>query len=345
MTTSIQSDRPYVSNIAVEAVPDCPACGSSQRHWKFDVREHEYTTTTDDQFPLMECEGCGAWYLDPRPHTSALDIIYPPNYFLHVLEAKAGDNVQAARSGLFGKIQNRLVKARFAPVERHMPITPETRWLDIGCGTGLVLNSVREAYGVVGTGIDYSEHAVELCRKRGFEAHATRFEDYSPGPDEAYDLVHSSHLIEHVASPYEYMQKCYELTRPGGINVFLTPNIDTWEAHRFGRFWGGLHVPRHWTLLNSESSKKLGERAGFEHLGTHFSTNGVFWAWSFHAWMVERFSRERADRFFPSDHKLMESSLLNVVRTGVLSAFDALNVLIRRQSSNMLVIFRRPAGS
>jgi SAM-dependent methyltransferase len=260
-----------------------------------------------------------------------------------VLEARAGDDVQAARSGLFGSLQNRLVKKRFAPIERHMPLTPETRWLDIGCGSGLVLNSLREAYGVNGTGIDYSERAVALCRRRGFEAHATRFEDYAPGSDEAYDVVHSSHLIEHIASPYEYMKACYELVRPGGINVFFTPNIDTWEARRFGRHWGGLHVPRHWTLLDAGSAKKLGERAGFEHLETHFSTNGIFWTWSFHSLLVERFGRATADRLFPSDHRAIESTLVNVLRTGVLSVVDTLNVALRRQSSNMLVIFRRPA--
>ena len=100
------------------------------------------------------------------------------------------------------------------------------------------------------TGIDLSPRAVETCRARGFTAHASRFEDYAPGEGETYDVVHSSHVIEHVESPLAYMEKAYELVEPGGLNAFITPNTHTWEARLFGRHWGGLHVPRHWAMLD-----------------------------------------------------------------------------------------------
>lgn len=318
----------------------CPACEATSRRVLFSVREHEYETTTM-AFPLVECLECGAWYLDPRPDEAALGVIYPPNYYIYVLEDRSKGDIATARKGAFSSLAGWLFKKRIKPIERHLPITAATTWFDVGCGNGSVLESMREAYGAKGTGIDLSATAVEFCRRRGFEARVGRFEDYVPAPGEAYDLVHSSHVIEHLASPLDYMRKVRDLLRPGGISVFITPNTGTWEARRLGRHWGGLHAPRHWTLLNPRSARLLVERAGLEHLETCFSTNGTFWTWSFHS-LARPYLGRLGDRIFPSDHRFIESNLWNIVRIGGFTMFDLANVLLLGQSSNMMVIARRP---
>jgi len=344
-TTVGQFDRPPVSDIPKTEVPACPACESTEGRQRTMVREHEYHTTTTDEFPLFECLSCGAWYLNPRPDVSALDVIYPPNYYVYVLESKSRGDLEAARKGLFSRLASWLFRQRIRPITKYVELTPDKQWLDIGCGNGSVLESMRDAFGLVGTGIDYSKEAAEFCRQRGFEAHASRFEDYQPAAGERYDLLHSSHVIEHVESPLEYMRKAFELTRPGGINVFITPNTATWEARFFGRHWGGLHVPRHWTMLNPRSAKQLGERVGFEHLETCFSTNGTFWTWTCHSLSKNLLGDRLSDALFPSDHRFIESNLWNILRIGAFTYLDKANCLLFRQSSNMLCIYRRPQDS
>ena len=249
--------RPIASQIPKESVPRCPACESDTRHELYSVREHEYDNTTDDEFVFKECDRCGAWYLDPRPAVSALDIIYPPNYYTNVLESRDDGVVDRASSGLFSRVRRFLFRRHFAPIIRHRALTPDSICLDIGCGSGISLDAIHQSFGIRGVGIDYSEKAAQLTRARGFEAHACRFEEYDPG-ELRFDLVHSSHVIEHVASPLDMMKKSFDLLKPGGLCVFFTPNPDTWEAKRFGRHWGGLHVPRHWTLFGPESARENG---------------------------------------------------------------------------------------
>jgi len=347
MGLDLQLDRPVSSAIPKVDVPSCPACGSTEREFRFDVIEHEYSTTTDDKFTFKTCLNCGAWYLDPQPATSSLGIIYPPNYYANVLESQAiegADDVKAM-SGFYKKIGLSLTRMRLRPLTRHMQLGPETTWLDIGCGHGWTLETMNEAFGVKGVGLDMSETAVEHCRRRGIEAHAGRFEDYEPGQDVKFDFIHSSHVIEHVASPHDYMQKCWNLLKPGGLCVFITPNTGSPEARWFGRYWGGLHVPRHWTLFDPQSAKMLGERSGFEHVGTSFSTNGTFWVWSFHSLLQDKISAKWNDRIFPSDHRLVESKLWNLVLMAGFAACDVLNVLFAKQSANMFCIFRKPADT
>ena len=334
--------RAPASGIATEAVPRCPACDSDRRHLRTQIAEHEYTTTTTDRFPLMECDACGAWYLDPRPHAAALGIIYPPNYYAYVRDALETALPSNRQPGLFTRLGSALFTRRMRPIARHITLGPDTRWLDVGCGSGSGLQSMLDAYGIRGTGIDLSSRAIEACRRRGFTAHAARFEEYVPTSGETYDLVHSSHLIEHVESPYAYLCKARDVLTPGGLCVFVTPNTDTWEAGAFGRHWGGLHAPRHWTMLDRASAQRLAERVGFEHVETVFSTNGTFWTWSFHSLLQGRIPAGINDALFPSDARFVDNSLWNVARIGAFSAIDALNVVLTGRSANMLVILRKP---
>jgi SAM-dependent methyltransferase len=331
--------QPIVSNIEKQPVDCCPACHSVSYRKLFTVREHEYATTTDDEFIFVRCMDCNAWYLSPRPHESTLSIIYPPNYYAYVMDAgKQRSHKKSFMSGLIKK----LFKLRINPLSKFVPLNTQTRWLEVGCGDGYVLEAMRETYGVNGVGLDLSEAAAAACRRKGFEAHASRFEDFHPSDTKKFDVVHSSHVIEHLTSPRDYMLKVYDLLKPGGICVFITPNTDTWEAKLFGKHWGGLHVPRHWTLLNHKGMNQLAEGTGLQWKATRFSTNGVFWGFSLHSFLLSILGRKVADFIVPSDHRIVNTDLFTFLRIASFTLCDAFNLLLFRKSANMMVIFQKP---
>jgi fatty acid desaturase/SAM-dependent methyltransferase len=334
--------RPVARDIPKQDVPLCPLCDAPGKRPLYKVQEHEYDNTTDDRFSMVECLECGAWYLDPRPADSELPTIYPPNYYSNVLEASSAVDIEGARKGMFHRLGLWLFKRRIRPISKHMQWRPDTRWLDIGCGFGMALESMYQVHGIRGVGVDMSERAVNICRQRGFEAHAVKIEDFIPPPGTRFHFIHSSHLIEHVASPLAYLQKVYDLLEPGGITVFITPNTRTWESRFFGRHWGGLHVPRHWVLFNAPSAVRAAKRVGFEHLETSFSTNSQFWVWSFHSLLGAFLPRKLNDLLFPSDHRFVKSGVWTVLRGGFFTAVDILGVILLGRSSNMAVILRKP---
>lgn len=327
------------SGVPTTAVPVCPCCDSGERRLRVQVREREYDNTTDDTFSFHECLACTAWYLDPRPADASLDIIYPPNYYARVGTGGPG-------SGLGEKLQRRLFAARLAPTSRHTELGPRTRWFEIGCGQGEFLDRLRRFFGVVEIlGIDMSPSSVEICRSRELRAEAVRFEDYDVSEEGAFDVVHSSHVIEHMASPVAYMEKVHRLLRPGGLCVFDTPNTDSWEVARLGPYWGGLHAPRHWVLLNPTSARKLGERTGFEYLDTQFFTSSFFWIWSWHHLLERVAGRRIADACFPSDHRINASGLPGILRNGLATAFESATLRIAKRSGNMTSVLRKRAGA
>jgi 2-polyprenyl-3-methyl-5-hydroxy-6-metoxy-1,4-benzoquinol methylase len=334
--------RPVAHEIPKQDVPLCPLCDSPRKRFLHKVWEHEYDNTTDDRFNMVECLECGASYLDPRPADSELGTIYPPNYYSNVLEGQSNADLAEAKKGVFHRLSLWMFKRRINPVSRHVRWAPETKWLDIGCGFGMALESMYQIHGARGVGVDMSERAVSICRQRGFEAHAVKIEDFTAPPGMRFHFIHSSHLIEHVASPLSYLRKVYDLLEPGGVTVFITPNTTTWEARVFGRHWGGLHVPRHWVLFNAASAARAARRVGFEHVETLFSTNSQFWIWSFHSLLSGLLPRNLCDALFPSDHRFVKSGIWTVLRGGFFTAVDTLNVLLTGRSSNMAVILRKP---
>jgi len=334
--------RPVSHGISKVDVPQCPLCDSERKRTLYGVQEHEYDNTTDDQFHMVECLECGAWYLDPRPADTELGTIYPPNYYSNVLEADSAVDLDTAKKGAFHRLSLWLFKRRIHPIEKHVRFTSNTRWLDIGCGSGTALESMRQVHGIRGVGVDMSERAVSICRQRGFEAHAARIEDFAALSGARFQFIHSSHLIEHVASPLSYLKKVYDLLEPGGITIFITPNTKTWESGLFRQHWGGLHVPRHWVLFDSECAIRAARRVGFEHVETTYSTNSQFWIWSFHSLLGTFLPRKVCDALFPSDHRFVKSSIWIVLRGGFFTAVDMLTLLCSGRSSNMGVILRKP---
>lgn len=320
--------------VAKKQVDECPVCGDPRHRFLRHVREHEYADTTNEPFALHECELCHAWYLNPRPDDSALSTIYPANYYAFVSSA--------GREGARGRMSEMLFRMRMKPYTKHVRLDASTRWLEVGCAQGWALESLRDHYGLRHlAGVDISASAVEACKAKGFRAWTSRIEDFDPEEGDMFDVVHSNHVIEHVASPRLYMERCAALLRRGGHCIFATPNKASWEAQVFGRHWGGLHAPRHFTLLDPEAVEILAKKTGFVLREALFSSAGAFWTWSAHSYLTEKVGRGMADLFFPSDQRINDSSPGNMLRMAIGNSLDLAFSKIRGSSANMLVVLEK----
>ncbi|MES1262226.1 MAG: class I SAM-dependent methyltransferase, partial [Acidobacteriota bacterium] len=101
-----------------------------------------------------------------------------------------------------------------------------TSVLDIGCGRGEFLETMRDI-GVAARGIDLGEEAVAQCRHKGFDAQvADLFEYLAARPDEEFDGIMSSQVVEHLAPERlpEMVRLCAAKLRRGGVLAIETPN-------------------------------------------------------------------------------------------------------------------------
>jgi 2-polyprenyl-3-methyl-5-hydroxy-6-metoxy-1,4-benzoquinol methylase len=326
---------------------DCTGCGAHDDDVLFEGREHEYSSTTDAWFPVVRCRSCGLVRLNPRPAVSELDRIYPPEYYAyHLVHDEAEAPSRFSPGGLGEKIKAARYQRRFrALLERAAPGDGPIRVLDVGCADGRLLTWYREAIPartIETYGIDISEAAVEQARRNGHTAVAGRFETDSELPDGTFDLILASHVIEHVADPIGFACRAAELLKPGGLFMFATPNVDSADVRRFGRYWGGWHFPRHWTLYDPKTAALLADEVGLTLEQVGYEVNPVFWNWTCHAWLSERRSDALADRVFPPV-SIFAPSPRSFALLSIFTVVDLLQRLVTGRTGSMQVELRRPA--
>ena len=120
------------------------------------------------------------------------------------------------------------------------------RIADIGCGNGshiFLLNSVAGAKKPVhfyGIDIDPYEirYALEVKKKLKFDNVTFSVGDAQDIklPEEYFDIVLSSEVIEHAADPRKCLDGIRRTLKPGGLAIITTPNKDN-LFHKLGSFF------------------------------------------------------------------------------------------------------------
>jgi 2-polyprenyl-6-hydroxyphenyl methylase / 3-demethylubiquinone-9 3-methyltransferase len=150
-------------------------------------------------------------------------------------------NVDAAEVAKFDALASRWwdPDGEFRPLHEINPLRLDwirqhvdfvgTRVLDIGCGGGILAESMAMA-GAHVTGIDMAEGPLSVARLHQVESgaeveyeQATAEEMATRHPGQ-YDVVTCLEMLEHVPSPSRVIASVAELVRPGGHVFFSTIN-------------------------------------------------------------------------------------------------------------------------
>jgi len=207
--------------------PICPVCGV--REWD-QVRQYHYrrpdTGAVDSRmgeyvrlrhrvlfeiwFPGNEevvltsvmCRRCGFMGYNPRPTAADIDAKYR---FLQTTEKDIGGQKGDRRSA---EIDRKRAERVYLTVLRHSN-AERMRVLDVGGGNGKLLRPFIER-GHSCALVDYNVKPLD-----GVEKIADRLEDVESGPQ--FDVVISSHVLEHLAHPGAGLRRMSDLLSDRGI--------------------------------------------------------------------------------------------------------------------------------
>lgn len=197
----------------------CPVCSGDRSKLTAALRSSE----------LYECCGCGHRFISLASLPVELESLYGSEY--------AGFRSDS----VFQAVIREEIASNFIP-----RIPPPGRILDVGCGNGEFLAAAGEA-GYIATGIDTSPTAVAHCENRGLNAQVGDFVNLRTNGE--FDFTTMWDVIEHLPGPQAFVQRAFELLRPGGYLAIKTPcnTARTVQVVRaFLRLAGGLlHVPSH----------------------------------------------------------------------------------------------------
>lgn len=256
----------------------CCVCGSDAADVVGEGEDFEYHTCADT-FTAVRCRTCGLVYLNPRPALDELPRIYPADY--HAFD------FSPAEYGVVFRVRERLEARRVLGWCRGL--APDARILDIGCGDGFHLRLLRD-FGSASwrlEGVDSDVRAAAAAERSGLTVHHG-FVAQLPLPAASYDLILLIMTIEHVADPADVLTTARRLLRPGGRVVVITDNTGSLDCTLArGRYWGGYHFPRHWSLFSPVTMRQLASNSGFEVLRLTTVMSPVNWVYTIRNWLVD----------------------------------------------------------
>jgi SAM-dependent methyltransferase len=121
--------------------------------------------------------------------------------------------------------------------------------LDFGCGLGQNIYKLPNA-----KGYDISEFGIEFCRRKGIDATSNLSEIH----DEAFDVVFSSHVLEHHPHPKNMLESMFQKVKKGGTMILVIPH----ERHGKAQFTFDLN--QHLYTWNFQAINNLLLMTGFE---------------------------------------------------------------------------------
>ncbi len=231
----------------------CPVCGDTRYrpHWLI-------TSSRFVSYRFVKCRKCGHVYQNPQPLFDDLQGRYAQEYFEYERENEE-QFFQLMLKGLedidfFSLTESWSRRSGARPL----------RFLDVGCATGRLLAHLRDRGWEV-AGVEICEPAAAFARtERGLPIFVGQLEDsdYAPG---SFDVIHFSHVIEHVPDPRVFLARVHELLVPGGLAVIATPDVGGFQAALFRRRWRSA-IADHLHLFSHGTLRRLLHKAQFHHV-------------------------------------------------------------------------------
>ena len=133
--------------------------------------------------------------------------------------------------------------------------------LDVGCATGALLAFLHDRGWRV-TGVEISACCEYARNERKLDVRNLPLEE-NKFPDESFDVVLASHLIEHLNDPRSFLAETFRILKDGGYVFISTPNISGFQARLFGGSWRSA-IFDHLYLFSARTLKRMLKEAGFK---------------------------------------------------------------------------------
>jgi len=136
---------------------------------------------------------------------------FPSSSFVQLAEAESGHWWFRAR--------NRILLWTMAT-----KIKPFVSFLEVGCGTGYVLDGVRKAYPAADLfGAEYFEEGLVFARKRVPDASFRQLDATVMDEADRYDVIGVFDVIEHIEQDEKVLENLARAVKPGGSLMITVP--------------------------------------------------------------------------------------------------------------------------
>jgi len=165
-------------------------------------------TSTSDTDTIDSCPMSSQ---PPVLQPAVVDDIYNPVFFEQLAELERGH--------YWFEPRNRLITLLLG---RHFPSA--NAMLEVGCGTGFVLQAIRQAYPSWHlTGSDFFEEGLQFCRARVKDVDLIQMDARKMPFNNEFDVIGAFDMLEHVDEDACVLRQFRQALRPGGGLLLTVP--------------------------------------------------------------------------------------------------------------------------
>lgn len=225
---------------------NCPICDSNA------------TAKTIPEFSAYACDKCQFIFADPAAKSSA------PELYDEAWSKKQIHPTYIYANGRFTVNNAWKLKKLLDRLEEFRKLD---RILDVGCSAAFFLKLAKDR-GWSPQGVEVAEWAVKFSSEQlGIPVFHGLLQD-AAFPTESFDVVFSSHVIEHIQRPSVLVEEMRRVLRPGGALVTIVPTQFRSPKYIFLKSWYGEGPPRHVSFFIRKSLENMLRKKGFRILSS-----------------------------------------------------------------------------
>ena len=223
----------------LETVTNCPLCGNNRN-------------TIFDQSAFQErmvinrlCRNCGLVFQSPRMSEQELHTFYEREYRQMYQTSESPTQKDLA-------VQQGRAQALLDFSSLHL--NEVTNHLDIGCSSGLLLDTFRHKYNSNPIGIEPGEAYRTYAQDLDIIVYGSR-EEFASHHTGRFDLISLAHVLEHIGEPVNYLREVRRdlLTQDGALLIDV-PNLYAHDCFEVA----------HLVSFSPYTLKQILKKAGFD---------------------------------------------------------------------------------
>ncbi len=218
----------------------CPLCGKS------DARVLSEMNSFGFKVRYYLCQTCGFVYQNPGESAAADPAFYEETYRRLYQETEEPTAKDLRQQHLRAESEVGFL--------REQGICCLRRGLDIGASSGILLQTIHEAFGAEMVGVEPGNAYRKLAEAKGFRLYPS-LEDLRKEETEKFDLVTMMHVLEHLENPLGTLREIREhLLEDSGFLLVEVPNFYAHNSYELA----------HLSCFTEHTLIEMLKRAGYE---------------------------------------------------------------------------------
>lgn len=245
----------------------CSICNSNNNHTTFLIKEMMFGS--QEAFEYFMCAQCGCLQISETPQDLAK--YYPKDYYSYTLKPSFKktplsrfltyhrNNYFLFKKNILGWVLGKIHTNPNLEILSHAGINKNAKVLDVGCGIGHLLYSMKQAGMKNLLGVDpFIEK--DLLYENGLEILKKEIDEV----DNGWDLIMLNHVLEHIEHQHEMLASIFSKLNPGGCCLIRIPTVSSQAWEQYKENWVQLDAPRHLFLHSVKSISLLSKEIGFD---------------------------------------------------------------------------------